>query len=417
MSSIFQKRGFAMHNDFTLFSRKVPSGKTVVYYYAYDDEGRRLGPWSTGQGNRTAARNYCNRLNRAGKLLPGPKDIPTFEEFSKGFWDWETCAYLKDRRKRKKLTQAYADKNHKVVDFTLIPYFGKMRIDKIGPDAIEAWFDYMSKKGYKNTTTNGYFGTLRTMLRWAAKKRIIPGDPLVDFERLLNDRKDLKIITQEEFKAIFVTDWRKVWDNDLLLCAANKVAALTGMRCSEVLGLRGEYVYDDHIFLCGQYDEYGYRETKTKVKHHIPLTSAMIADLRKLIELNGKGYLFSLDGGAAPITRRHMYNGFMSALKNIGMTEKEIADRGLTLHAWRHFCNTELQKAGLSIQKVQAVTGHKSTRMTEWYTHFDPSQFGEVPKVQADLLKVGKEKPAKGRPDLKIVKMPEGETRAARKGA
>ena len=32
-----------MHNDFTLFSRKVPSGKTVVYYYAYNDEGGEVG--------------------------------------------------------------------------------------------------------------------------------------------------------------------------------------------------------------------------------------------------------------------------------------------------------------------------------------------------------------------------------------
>jgi integrase len=254
----------------------------------------------------------------------------------------------------------------------------------------------MIQEGYKNTTTNGYYGTLRTMLRWAAKKKIISGDPLVYFDRLMNDRKALKIITQDEFKAIFVKDWRRVWNNDLLLCTTNKIAALTGMRCSEVLGLRGEYVYDKHIFLCGQYDEYGYRETKTKIKHHIPLTSEVIADLRKLMKLNGEGFLFSLDGGATPISRKHMYNGYMAAIKNIGMTDKEIADRGLNLHGWRHFCNTELQKAGLSIPKVQAVTGHKSDRMTEWYTHFDPSEFGEVPKVQAALLRADEEKPATG---------------------
>ena len=39
--------GFAMHNDFTVFKRSVPSGKKVVYYYAYDENGVRQGPWST----------------------------------------------------------------------------------------------------------------------------------------------------------------------------------------------------------------------------------------------------------------------------------------------------------------------------------------------------------------------------------
>jgi hypothetical protein len=63
-----------MHNDFTLFKRTVPSGRTVVYYLAYDGEGKRRGPWSTGETSLTAARNYCNRLNLEGKLLLGPGD-------------------------------------------------------------------------------------------------------------------------------------------------------------------------------------------------------------------------------------------------------------------------------------------------------------------------------------------------------
>jgi integrase len=95
------------------------------------------------------------------------------------------------------------------------------------------------------------------------------------------------------------------------------------------------------------------------VKHHIPLAAELVADLRELMRVNGQGFLFSLDGGAAPVTRRHLYNGFRMALTIISMTDKVIADRGLTLHAWRYFCNTELQKAGLSVQKVQAVTKNK----------------------------------------------------------
>jgi integrase len=83
-------------------------------------------------------------------------------------------------------------------------------------------------------------------------------------QRLIKDHKEKKIITPDEFKALFVDNWEKVWDNDFLRCTAHKLAALTGMRCSEVLGLRGEYVFNDHIYLCGQYDEYGYREQKPR---------------------------------------------------------------------------------------------------------------------------------------------------------
>jgi len=411
-----------MHNDFTLFTRKVPSGKTVVYYYAYDEDGRRLGPWTTGHENKTAARNYCNKLNREGKLLHGATGIPTLAEFAADFWDWEKSLYLRERKKRRSLTQAYADKNKSITTYTLIPYFGKMKLDKITGDVIDKWMDGLIAKKYSNWTINSYYNVLQTMMRWAVKKQIISRDPFLDVEKLLRKQKEKKIITHDEFRALFVDGWEKVWDNDFLRCTANKLAALTGMRCCEVLGLRGEFVFDSHIYLAGQYDAYGYRETKTKIKHHIPLTCEMIKDLRKLMVSNGDGYIFSLDGGVTPVNRYYIYYGFNKALNNIGISNEQIRERGLNIHAWRHFCNTELQKAGLTVQKVQAVTGHKSERMTEHYTHFDPKDFGEVPEIQANLLKPKKrlqesnntetEKPA-----IKLVKLTEEEKRIQRRKA
>jgi integrase len=422
VGNFLKSRGFAMKNDFTLYFRKVPSGKRVYYYYAYDDDGERLGPWSTGEMTKTGARNYCNSLIRKNLLVPGIKGMTTFAVYAAEFWNWENSEYLKDRRKRKKLTQAYADKNQRVADYTLVPYYGKMRLDKITGEVIDRWLDYMIAEKYENSTINGYYGTLMTMMKWAAKKKYIVRDPFLDVQRLLNEQKDKEIITHDEFKALFVNDWKKVWNNDVLLCTANKLAALTAMRISEVLGLKGEYVYDGHIFVCAQYDEYGYRPTKDKGKNNIPLTSELIRDLQKLKKINGEGYLFSLTGGDKPVTVRHIYNGLRRALRNIGITDEEMKSRGLNVHAWRHFCNTELLKGGVPVKKVQAVTRHKSERMTERYLHFDPMEFDEVIKIQASLLKKThkKTKPeaeANERPALAIVKMPEEENAAQRKKA
>ena len=401
-----------MHNDFTLFPRVVPSGKMVVYYYAYDGGGRRLGPWSTGQVNKTAARNYCNSLNRKGKLLPQDKEIPSFAEYAVGFWDWEKSEYVKDRRKRRALTQRYTHSSKNVAENTLVPYFGKMKLDKITGEVIEEWLSHMIQEKYKNSTTNSYFVTLKTMLRWAVKKRLIERDPFNDVQKLLDDSIDREIITPDEFKALFCGDWRQVWDNDLLRCTANKLAALTGMRISEVLGLRGEYVFDDHIYLCAQYDrKYGYRDTKTKKTHHIPLTHEVIAELKALMKVNGQRYVFSHDGGATPVEYRLISGGLKMALKNIGLTDIEIKRRGLTLHAWRHFCNTEMQKGGLTVPQVQAVTGHKSKRSTERYTHFNALDFGEASKIQEELLKPKKEKK---KPAFTLVRTPEEEKQTVR---
>jgi integrase len=383
-----KNRGFTMHNDFTLFTRKHPSGKKVVYYYAYDDEGIRIGPWTTGLPNKTAARKFCNDLIRKDLLVPGIKGMTTFESYAAEFWDWDNSEYLKDRRKRRKLTQGYAEKCKKVVEKTLIPYFGKMRMDRMSGEAIDKWLDYMIAEKYENSTINGYFGTLKTMMKWAAKKKYIVRDPFLDVKALIDEQKKKEIITHEEFKMMFVEDWKKVWNNDLTLCIANKLAALTGMRVSEIVGLKGDCVFDKHIFVHSQYQtKYGDCPTKDKGENNIPLTAELVSDLKKLKKVNGNGYLFSLTGGDKPVTIKHIYNGLRRALRKIGLSDEEIKQRRLNVHAWRHFCNTELLKGGVPENKVQKITRHKSKGMTNRYTHFNPLEFTEVTKIQADLLK------------------------------
>jgi hypothetical protein len=121
----------------------------------------------------------------------------------------------------------------------------------------------------------------------------------------------------------------------------------------------------------------------------------MIKDLEELKAMNGEGFVFSLDGGAAPVCRKTMCQDFHRALRNIRISDDEIAKRHLHLHGWRHFLNMELFKGGLTIPQTQAVTGHKSDRMTEWYLHFDPNEFAQARKVQENLLQPEDTKPAK----------------------
>jgi len=400
-----------IHNDFTLYWRVVPSGKRVVYYHAYDDNGKRLYGKSTGEITITAARLRCNRLLKEGKLVPNNCHMLTFAEYAKGWWEWDTCEYLKHRRKRVNLTEGYAVKSKQILNNHLLPYFGNIRLDKITPEVIEKWFDSVTRKKtqntaenttensgdgneaaetgskkIKNTTINGYYSTLLTMLKWAVKKRMILSDPTLEIQKLVNDEKEIKIITRDEFDALFNRDWELVWGNDRFICTANKLAALTGMRISEILGLRGEYVFEDHIYICAQYDKWGYRPTKTKDTHNLPLVAEMIADLKELIKVNGQGFIFSLNSGESPVSHSVMYKGLHRALKNIGMDKAEIRKRNLALHGWRHFCNTEMLMGGLTVKQVQAITGHKSERMTDRYLHFDPTEFTKAREVQASLL-------------------------------
>jgi hypothetical protein len=54
---------------------------------------------------------------------------------------------------------------------------------------------------------------------------VIIVSPTEKVEKLVNDRRKIKIITPEEFKKLFVGDWKRVWDNDRISYTANKLAA------------------------------------------------------------------------------------------------------------------------------------------------------------------------------------------------
>jgi predicted NUDIX family phosphoesterase len=262
---------------FSLYRRKLQSGKVILYYQLYDDDGERVCGHSTGKSTRTAAREYCNALLREGRLLP--KDqmrIPTFAEFAQGWWDFETCGYLKRKLGRRPMTRSYADMSKNRMNKHVIPYFGKMRLDKITNIEIEDRLTSFSEKGVKNETANGIFIVLKIMLGEAARNKIIKHNPCADVEKLMSVRKDVKILTPDEVRGLFPSDRADVWGS-FLFYLFNKLAACTGMRIGEIVGLRGERVFDGYIKVCGQFNRYGFTDTNShlqKCGNYTPASAA-----------------------------------------------------------------------------------------------------------------------------------------------
>jgi len=417
-----------MHSDFTLFLRTYPNGKKVYFYYTYDEKGKRKGPWTTNSQNKTAARNYCHTLIKDGKLLHNSRTAMTFGEFAKGFWD-EGSDYLEYRSQRSDLTTSYIVSTRSITDTQLIPFFGGVRLDKITTADVNNWLlgfckRESKKKGkkYKNGYANSSLRALSVMMTEAVRLELIPNNPCSKVKPLKENQQDIQIITVEEVQRLFPENYKTVWGRKEIAYAANKLAALTGMRSAEILGLRGEFVYDDYIYVCGQYGSFGYLpHTKNKKNRNIPLMPEMIQILRKLMEKNGNGFVFSHNGGAKPITHNNLYKGLKEALEKIGIDENERKRRGLTLHSWRHFLNTKLIQQGLTLEQVQSVTGHLSKKMTDRYNHPDARQLDAVIKAQTVIA--GADEPKDGKPDednvmgLKIVKMPDRTAEQVRKGA
>jgi integrase len=259
-------------------------------------------------------------------------------------------------------------KNH------LIPAFGKKRLDLISEDEIDTWLNSYEDRGIKRNTANGVFRILQVMTGYAVTTKFIKFNPCANVEALkIVDAKKIEILTLAEAHRLFPSDWIAVWDNRTHYIL-NKLTCCTGMRIGEILGLRGEFVYDNSINGCKQFNQFGYKDTKNHRERTIPLPDRMVAELEWLKQQNGQGFLFSTTGGAKPISRAEVSGNFYRALERAGIGEAERKRRGITMHGWRHFFNIFLVMANVSGKKIRQVTGHSSDGMTRRYTHLDTAE-------------------------------------------
>jgi hypothetical protein len=121
---------------FTVFGRKLASGKTVFYYQCYDEKGKRLWAKSTGLNKKTEATAYCMKLYRDGLLIPAPK-VPTFAEYAEGWFDIETCRFLKWRQLHDPLSQGTIDIHRNNLSVHLKDFFAKYKLDEIDTEVLE----------------------------------------------------------------------------------------------------------------------------------------------------------------------------------------------------------------------------------------------------------------------------------------
>jgi integrase len=272
-----------------------------------------------------------------------------------------------------------------------------MRLDAIAEAEIETWLNGFADRGLSNGTANNAFKMLSVMLGYACKRKVIKSNPCRLVEKLKQEGREIKILTVEEVKRLFPARWSDVWDN-YACYVINKLAAGTGMRIGEILGLRSEFVREGHLEVCRQFSQTaGYSDVKTHKPRLVPLYKELVKDLRGLIERTGEGFVFvARPRDAKPMGRTTVIKSFFRALERTGIGETQRAERHLTFHSWRHFFNTFLLTANVADAKVMAVTGHVTEHMKQHYTHFDTTKFSEVTEAQRSLLECRGGKKAAG---------------------
>ena len=394
--------------QYTLFQR-TRNGKKYWYFRIYLPDGTRKAK-STGCRSKEKAICYVETLlDNESKLrvvfeadikqsaknskglgsgsitpLKTFENIILFSDFAEGWWEWDSCPYVLDRRsagteEHPGIKKKYVDQCRYTLKKYLVPYFGSMLLAEITPETISEFMRVLKEiHGLKPKTINNIRCVLLVMLNDAKQKKLIQDNPVEATVVRRVEKKKKRLITDEEWSMLFGAGaLDAVWDGNILYYAFSFAASLTGLRAGELLALTIDDITASSISVTKSWNggTYGMGTTKNSDTRTIPITRDLFLLLYQAFashEPGSKRFIFSLNGDV-PLNSQAPRNAFYKALERIGISEAERKDRGIDLHAWRHRFTTECVKANMHPEAIRALTGHRTPEMLSVYTDLDPT--------------------------------------------
>ncbi len=377
---------------FTVFPRKLKK-KTIYYFQTRLPDGARTNPKSTGQDTVSAAKAWCQKQVKSGKIAT---KYFTLQEYSKNWYLYNTCPYIKGKLKRGgTFSRARAKAMRVWLEKKIWPIFGSKSLNEITPKMIEEWMFKLKDETTTMGTTRSaasvshIYAALRMLLNEAERLGDLVVSPCRRVKPLKENGRKKGILKRDEYEKLFDPDTIEiVWKNRYFHYVLNLFACATGLRQGECLGLQWENVFEDHIYVCHSFEKQ-FRElknTKTEQVRNVPISSRMYSKLlqMKMMYGNSGPYVFSLDS-EFPIYDSTVRKWYDRALNNIGIEKDQRKTRNLSFHSWRHGLNTRLIEAGLSGELIREITGHKTMKMTQHYSHVDTAQVDKLRQIIEEI--------------------------------
>jgi integrase len=161
-------------------------------------------------------------------------------------------------------------------------------------------------------------------------------------------------------------------------------AAMTGLRQSELLGLRwgdidwtAQRIRVRNAFVRGEHSADGKSDLSTR--RSVPLADRLARELARWFTRtpfnSDQDLVFAHPQTGKPIDRSKVTKRFQGACRSAGV-------RVITFHDLRHTFGTRLAANGEPLRTIQEFLGHADAKTTQIYTHYAPSAH-EVERVNA----------------------------------
>lgn len=301
----------------------------------------------------------------------------TFEAFVERWFD----LYVKSD-----LSYRSYDTYYNTVMYNLVPHFGEMKLAKIKTIHIVEYLKHEKDNDRKNLS--GKYGVLCSIFSRAVKWDVIEKSPMekVDSPVTEKRKREKEFYDEDELKHLF-----SVLDS----CypkhrIAVKLAAIVGLRRSEILGIRYESLnFKDntiHIDRVLHYDKFEktfkFGPTKNKMPRTVDVPEKFMKEIRvfflehkQLKWKCGSAWKPMLDVDGSPVDLLFTNDiGYPNHLNSVTNEWRKIIKRydlpNLNFHGLRHSCASYMVSKGVNFKIIQEQLGHSDIKMTlNTYSH------------------------------------------------
>lgn len=235
---------------------------------------------------------------------------------------------------------------------------GSKRIEAVAAAELAIWRNQRLSEGLSGSTVRNYLATLSAVYRHAASEWGYQHleNPVARLKRPSPGKARTRRVSDEEIGRV------RAATASVYLAALIDLAVETGMRLSEIVGLRWNNLDLDArtAFL---------PDTKNGHPRTVPLSTRAVLTLQNLRQ----GVVQQLDGALFPVTPHAVTVAFRRACKRVRKASGGSLAVNLRFHDLRHEAVSRLFERGLNPMEVAAISGHRSMQMLARYTHISPT--------------------------------------------
>jgi integrase len=353
----------------------------IWYARAWDEvAGKYTSGKSTRETNRTKAGVVGQRMLDDGTFFRiGPNALVI--DYLKSYWQDPSRPLSAEYRSQ---SLSYIQKN-----ISRYPGIQRLRLDSIRRPHLNRFSEWLElKSGLSSRSAARALQVVTVALNHAFEMGEITQDIARRPRKPKATVRPRGILTVEEMKAVLA--WRP--DDDRIR-AAILLAGLAGLRRGEIRALTWQSVdfLQNVIVVESNYtDQDGIKPPKAESYRVVPMIEPLSVCLSLLLMRtpypDSEDFVISNLERGKPVSITTIKRGFRTALAEIGIDESARKRRNLVFHGLRHFYASIIRDAGLSAFAASRLTGQRSERVLDSYSHSSIIELDEARKRLGDRL-------------------------------